>query len=55
MGRNALTIDNQIAEFTTKCIPKRLSRKHVEADEIPFVEVYKLGPKEYPTHTSFFK
>lgn len=55
MGRNALINDVQIAEFTCKYIPKELNWKPVKAQENHFEKTYKLGPKDYPLHTSFFR
>lgn len=55
MGKNNLIIDTQIAEFTKKYIPKVLGWEPVKADQDPFEGEYKLSPKDYSIHTSFFR
>lgn len=55
MGINDLVTNVQKAEFSTMYIPKGISWKVVGVDENLFVEEYKLGPKDYPIHTSLFK
>lgn len=41
-------------EFTTKYIPKGLSWRTLKPNENPFIEEWKLGPNDYPIHTSLF-
>lgn len=55
MGINALQADAQKAEFAFKYILDGYTLRVMMEGENLFKEEYKLGPNDYPDHTSFFR